>query len=108
MLFFKPDFIGIGSAKSGTTYISDVLSNQNGIFIPKEKELHFFDYNITLKNLIKYNIKFSLRNKIKGEITPSYCLRDDYLNKIKKSCPASKVFMIIRIHMKYSISLLSW
>jgi len=96
MILFKPHFIGVGSAKSGTTYIADALASQKNIYIPKEKELHFFDHKISFKRLIKYNLNFCSKNKVNGEITPSYCLRDEYLSNIKKFCPSSKIFMIIR------------
>ncbi|MBV1878323.1 MAG: sulfotransferase [Pseudomonadales bacterium] len=37
-----PDFLGIGAARSGTTWISKQLESQPGIWIPRIKELHYF------------------------------------------------------------------
>ena len=38
-----PDFILIGAARAGTTWISKNLGEHPEIFIPRKKELHFFD-----------------------------------------------------------------
>ena len=37
-----PDFLIVGTPKSGTTAIQNYLSQQKGVFMPKEKEIHFF------------------------------------------------------------------
>ena len=42
-----PDFIGIGAQKAGTTWLHRNLQAHPGIWMPKEKELHYFDEKIT-------------------------------------------------------------
>lgn len=37
-----PDFIGIGAARSGTTWISEQLSRHPDVWIPSRKELHYW------------------------------------------------------------------
>lgn len=37
-----PDFLGIGAARSGTTWLASNLSLSSEIFLPKRKELHYF------------------------------------------------------------------
>jgi len=37
-----PDFLGIGAARSGTTWISQNLTSHPDIWIPRIKELHYF------------------------------------------------------------------
>ncbi len=37
----RPDFVGIGAQKSGTTWIGDILSQHPGVYI-KKKEISFF------------------------------------------------------------------
>jgi len=39
---FKLDFVGVGAARCGTTWISSTLSQHPSIFIPR-KELHYFN-----------------------------------------------------------------
>ncbi|MDB3988881.1 sulfotransferase [Pseudomonadales bacterium] len=38
----QPDFIGIGAARSGTTWISEQLSQHPAVWIPSRKELHYW------------------------------------------------------------------
>src|SRR5215217_5638753 len=41
-----PDFIGIGAQKAGTTWLHRNLQAHPQIWMPKEKELHYFDEKI--------------------------------------------------------------
>lgn len=38
-----PNFIGIGAQRAGTTWLYERLREQPGVFLPAQKELHFFD-----------------------------------------------------------------
>jgi len=50
---FKPDFIGVGMAKCGSTWVTQILQEHPDIFIPEKKELNFFIYAIlTFSTLI--------------------------------------------------------
>src|SRR3712207_5919247 len=44
-----PDFLGIGAQKAGTTWLSHNLQAHPQIWMPKEKELHYFDEKIELE-----------------------------------------------------------
>jgi hypothetical protein len=44
-----PDFIGIGAQKAGTTWLHRNLQAHPEIWMPKEKELHYFDEKIKQK-----------------------------------------------------------
>jgi hypothetical protein len=44
-----PDFIGIGAQKAGTTWVHRNLQAHPEIWMPKEKELHYFDEKIKQK-----------------------------------------------------------
>ena len=41
-----PDFIGIGAQKAGTTWLHRNLQAHPEIWMPTEKELHYFDEKI--------------------------------------------------------------
>lgn len=43
-LIMIPDFLVIGSQKAGTTWLDRNLRNHPNIWLPPEKELHFFDF----------------------------------------------------------------
>jgi Sulfotransferase family len=58
-----PDFLGIGAQKSGTTWLSHNLQLHPGIWMPRLKELHYFDERIDDPR----NPFFRLYGKIKGE-----------------------------------------
>ena len=48
-----PDFLIIGAARSGTTYLYSVLSGHPQVFMPEEKEPQFFcDYKKARKTTI--------------------------------------------------------
>lgn len=44
-----PDFLGIGAQKAGTTWLQRNLRAHPEIWMPKEKEIHYFDEKIRLK-----------------------------------------------------------
>ena len=73
----KPDFMGIGAAKAGTSSVARLLASHPEIGFPRDgrKEMHFFDYpeKITPKGIREYFAMFP-RNKAKGEFTCSYLL----------------------------------
>ena len=54
-----PDFLIIGAQKAGTTWLHRNLQAHPGIWMPKEKELHYFDE--------KTKNKSSLADRLRGE-----------------------------------------
>jgi hypothetical protein len=55
-----PDFIGIGAQKAGTTWLYRNLRAHPQIWMPKNKELHYFDQRIN-------DTSFSLRARVLGK-----------------------------------------
>ena len=43
----KPDFIGIGAARSGTTWLCSQLQQHPDVWLPRRKELHYFTRDIS-------------------------------------------------------------
>ena len=93
-----PNFICIGSQKSGTTTIYNILKNHNEIFLSEQKELHFFDYDDQYdKGVEYYKNFFKTDKKIVGEITPSYIFFDDCAKRIYTTLGAKiKILIILR------------
>lgn len=54
-----PDFLVIGAQKAGTTWLYENLRRHPGIWMPPEKELHYFDE--------KQYFDASLRDKLRGD-----------------------------------------
>ena len=40
-----PEFLGIGAQKSGTTWLYENLKKHPQLYLPKTKEIHFFDWH---------------------------------------------------------------
>ncbi|EKD32652.1 MAG: sulfotransferase [uncultured bacterium] len=71
--FDGAEFLGIGVHKGGTSWIHACLYEHPQIFMPPDKELHFFSRNYE-KGIEWYLNHFKLRgsNQICGEISPTY------------------------------------
>jgi len=41
-----PDFIGIGAARSGTTWVARQLAQHSDVWLPRIKELHYFSRSL--------------------------------------------------------------
>ena len=118
----KPNFIIAGFPKCGTTSLHHYLSEHPEIFMPEQKELHFFTYKILskLKNgpkdeLVKetqinssekylsyfQNVKKEIAI---GDASPSYINYPSEFLKIKKYLNDPKVIIILRdpINRAYS------
>lgn len=82
----------IGAAKCGTTSLCKYLGQHESVFIPREKELHFFDKDEFYEKGIeeyKYLFRKSDDSDIVGEGTPNYFHEGkrviDRISKIKNS-----------------------
>jgi hypothetical protein len=95
----KVDFIGIGTSRSYTTWIYSCLREHPSIFMPKKKELHFFDCDRNFNKGVSYYNSFFIDRKnelIQGEFTPRYILYKDALLRIKKFYHHVKIIISLR------------
>jgi Sulfotransferase domain len=92
-----PDFLGIGAQKAGTSWLHENLKPHPGVFVPEEKELHFFDQHFE-QGLESYSRKFeSAGARVKGEITPAYgILRSHQIGLIRHLMPRLKIIFLMR------------
>ncbi|MBU1199708.1 MAG: sulfotransferase domain-containing protein [Nanoarchaeota archaeon] len=103
-----PDFLIIGTQKSGTTSLWANLRQHKDIEMspyfkpdPEEskntKEVHFFDYD---KNWYKtkawYKQLFNDNNKLQGEATPTYILFPESCKRMYKTVPNAKLIIVLR------------
>ena len=118
----KPNFIIAGFPKCGTTSLHHYLNEHPEIYMPTQKELHFFTYNILsrlnngpkdaivkkthIDNIEKYlNFYNNVRNEIAiGDASPSYINYPSQFKKIKENLNDPKVIIILRdpINRAYS------
>ncbi|MCP5022399.1 MAG: sulfotransferase domain-containing protein [bacterium] len=92
-----PDFLGIGAQKAGTTWLHENLSRHPEVFLPKAKELHFFDANYH-RGMARYRSYFRKHtDKLCGEITPAYGhLPAQRIKVIHDANPGLKLILLLR------------
>lgn len=115
----KPDFLGIGTARSASTWLHSRLNQHPDVYVPKLKELHFFNEKrehlscdvsgaswtrpvyFDLENPAHwrwYSLQFLPgQDKVKGEITPDYStLSLERVGEVKRHLPEAKIILNIR------------
>lgn len=103
LVYKLPNFFIIGAAKCGTTSLAHYLNQHPEIYIPKEKETHFFDDN----RLFDKGIDFYIENfyckadkyPARGDATPAYFrLHEKVIPRINKLIPkeSHKFIVILR------------
>jgi len=105
---FRINFIGIGVAKSATTWVADCLRKHPDIYLPPKKELNYFNKFIYKKQSIEnlnhsrpiewYHQYFNNARKdlIKGEYSPTYMKNESSAFKIYQYNPDIKILTILR------------
>jgi len=70
----SPNFLILGAQKAGTTWLADMLRQHPDIYLPPEKELHFFNKRKTYaKGIEWYESHFAdTTASRRGEATPNY------------------------------------
>ncbi|MFW9784789.1 MAG: sulfotransferase [Candidatus Heimdallarchaeota archaeon] len=94
-----PDFIGIGVARSATSWIYAALTEHPEICGGKIKEIHFFDQDYNFKKGIAHYLSFFANcpeNKLKGEFTPSYFSTSKVAERIYENFPNVKLILCLR------------
>jgi len=95
-----PDFLIVGAPKCGTTTMHEILKQHSQIFLPTEKEIHFFDNNKNFSkgiNWYKNYFKNIPQDKIAGDITPSYMYYDYAVKRIHETFGTNvKIIFMLR------------
>ncbi len=104
----KVDFLGIGAAKSGTSWIAEVLRSHPQVYLPERKELRYFN-EISYENPDTRNpnydmpVSWYLRNfssaepgQLIGEVTPTYLWNASAPIRIKEHNSDVFLFAILR------------
>lgn len=109
-----PTFICAGGAKCGTTSLYEYLKQHPQIFLPDQKELHFFSYpelkkqpegpgmREVLKGLCKTqeeyagHYKKAKKGMISGDISPSYLVFPEAIPRMKAFLENPKIIIMLR------------
>lgn len=115
----KPDFLGIGTARSASTWLHSRLSQHPDVYLPELKELHFFNeprdhepchvsgarwsrpvyFDLDKPESWRwYSAQFlAAGSRLKGEITPDYStLSKARVAEVYKHLPDAKIMLLIR------------
>ncbi len=112
---YKPNFLGIGAVRSGSTWLHNILSSHPDFLLPsRRKEIQFFTkywdkgvdwyYDIFTENLSTNESNF----KYIGEITPGYLIAPQGPSRIAKLQHFEKFVLILRNPVNRVISHYKW
>ena len=95
-----PCFLVIGAQKSGTTSLHDILRQHSKVYLPPEKEVHFFDNEKKYAKGLNYYSSFFIDandNQLIGEVAPEYFWRHYVAERIFKDLGGkTKLIVILR------------
>tara|TARA_R110002096_G_scaffold285073_13_gene478922 strand:+ start:3351 stop:4277 length:927 start_codon:yes stop_codon:yes gene_type:complete len=97
-----PNLFVPGAPKSGTTYLANILCTHPEVFIPGEKELHFFcDWKYAEDKRPNYESRFHDRDcdqKLKwwADCSTSYWTQESAASLIQKHYPNSRILILLR------------
>jgi hypothetical protein len=96
---FNLDFIGIGAARSGTSWVARCLREHPAIFLPERKELHFFNDDRKYDRALSWLKPFYEKadpNALWGEYTPRYIIDETALERIRAAFPEIRMLVMLR------------
>jgi hypothetical protein len=93
----KPDFLGLGAQKAATSWIHACLLEHPQVFVPPDKEIHFFS-RLYAKGPAWYERHFrgSRPDQVVGEISPTYLYDLDAPRRIHEWNPEAKLVACLR------------
>jgi hypothetical protein len=92
------DFLGIGAQKAGTTWLFRQMFMHRQLWLPAQKELHYWDLNPDGDGAAWLSIFAAAPpDRIKGEFTPAYATLDSsVVVRIAAIAPALKLVYVLR------------
>ncbi len=110
-----PDFLGIASLKSGTTWLHALLATHPDVYVPSaRKEIHFFDLDQNYSRGVEWYKQFfpsaedAVRYHTIGEITPHYMFCDDVPARIAQLGTVRKLIAMFRNPIDRIVSHYRW
>ena len=93
------DFVGIGAARCGTSWLARCLGEHPEVFIPDRKELKYFDndflYEPSLR-LLHRHFDTAGPDQLRGEFSPRYMTSRIGLERIARACPDARIIVNLR------------
>lgn len=98
----KVNFLIGGVQKSGTTSLHSMLQSHSNVFLPVQKELHYFNseryYQGRDTGFDNYHRHYlnAKENQLRGEATPAYIYTQSVPARVKRYNPKMKWIIILR------------
>ena len=93
----KPNFLVIGAPRSGTTWISRSIMQHPSIFVPRAKEIHYFDANYSQgSDFYEENFHPIADESAIGEVTPDYLASEECPSRIRRDLGEIKLIVSLR------------
>ena len=100
----RPDFFIVGAPKCGTTALHSALSTHPEVFLPKNKEPHFFGRDLEvgdgwcIRDEAQYLGLFEERGEARraGEASPWYLFSKTAAQEIRAFQPEAKILILLR------------
>lgn len=101
----EPDFLYIGTSKSGSSWLAQILREHPDVFIPITTDLEFFDHGYH-KGIEWYRSYFSGRGRARaaGELSPDYFTVAEAAQRIETHLPKAKLIACLREPVDRAIS----
>ncbi len=100
-----PGFIVLGTQKGGTTTLHHLLGQHSDIFLPQQKEVHYFSLH-DHQSLSWYsrNYQEATSHQLCGDITPYYLFHPRCPHGIHTALPQAKMIVLLRDPVERTIS----
>ncbi len=94
----RPNLLGIGAAKCGTTWFADQLSSHPDIFLPPQKELGALYYNDLEDRLDEYQAYFlgAEHAQVRCDFSVRYLSEPNASTAAARHTPDAKILVILR------------
>jgi sulfotransferase family protein len=92
-----PTFLIIGAMRSGTSTLARTVAQHPQVFLPRGKEVHFFDHHFD-RGVDWYRTWFQGAGSVPavGEATPTYLYNDKARHRMAEILPDSRLIAILR------------
>lgn len=107
----KPNFLGIGSVRGGSTWLYELLNSHPDFYFPaKRKEIQFFTRFYNKGETWYRNLFYHYPNspKYQGEFTPGYLAANKAPERIKQLNTVDKFIVILRNPVERTYSHYKW
>ena len=100
-----PNFLYIGTAKAGSSWIYEILREHPEVFVPTAKDVQFFDRHYE-KGIDWYCSLFKpgMGKKAVGELSHNYCLYEEVAVRIQRHLPDVRLFCCLREPLEKTVS----